>query len=512
VQGDGARIYSWDAECTIADNNDGVIKAAPATGRFIQSNEGTLSPALSANNLPALNSALSLRKLSILPEMDMLVPTKPVNPLGFELNGFGRVLMPITGGNQQLNLQADKGQHVFGQEYLSAFQNKIQLRSGCKMVFSGDSTTAGDAVSGKGQIGYLTQLTIQDAGFEVSQINAGHSGKTSTDWLGYIAGDLANNPDLYIVRWGINDPFFPGGTIEQFASNMRQGLATVRASKSISQMSILLMCPNSTSDTPNNRDERWYEQVRLVLRQAARDFQCAFIDTYSLWVDSRGAATIWMDNPYGDGRAIHPLEIMNDWIASKIADLLIPSTLKVKNYPSTNVNLATNVPPSSFPLGTSYWRATNFNGVDGTVINTRHVDGGCLQEVIPKLFAKKTLRRSGTVVDGWFGWIDSFIAGFSYQNNWNNRNPSSENPAGYSKSNGVVYLNGRLNVGATADNTVIAVLPNGFCPPFDCFYLVLNGPALQSTARIYIQPSGEIKVNTGMQGGLVDLSGISFVL
>ena len=52
-------------------------------------------------------------------------------------------------------------------------------------------------------------------------------------------------------------------------------------------MSIILMSPNSTSDTPNGRDEKWYEQVRKVYIKAARDYKCAFIDTYSLWLDSR---------------------------------------------------------------------------------------------------------------------------------------------------------------------------------------------------------------------------------
>lgn len=51
---------------------------------------------------------------------------------------------------------------------------------------------------------------------------------------------------------------------------------------------------------------KWYEQVRKVYIKAARDFKCAFIDTYSIWLDSRDAAGIYMDNPYSDGRAIHP--------------------------------------------------------------------------------------------------------------------------------------------------------------------------------------------------------------
>lgn len=249
------------------------------------------------------------------------------NEMGVPLVGPGRVLKAITGGDQQLSSKGDDGQHVFGQEYLYALYAKLMAGTTASMVFSGDSTTEGGVghATGAGLI-HTAVLTLGQArGHKLTATNAGHSGENTEDWITlYLAGDLALNPDLYVVRWGINDPF-DGRTIEEFATSLRSGLATIRASKTVGQMAVLLMAPNSTSDTPNNRDERWYEQARLVCRQAARDYQCAFVDTYSLWKDSRPAAGLWMDDPFADGRAIHPMNVMNFQIASKIAELLFPA-------------------------------------------------------------------------------------------------------------------------------------------------------------------------------------------
>ena len=303
------------------------------------------------DNTTIVNNALLTFKEVYFPDGNYLV-TSLVNDLGSKITGSGVIKKAITGGTQQLNTGIDRYNYVFGQEYLSAFQNIIIARGGnngitAKVSWSGDSTTAGDGITdGSYLLSNLFKATTNVNGIaNITSLNRGHSGANTEQWrTTFLAGDLAENPDLYIIRWGINDPgWLKNGTtppldsgdtypnrrdISDFETSLRTALGTIRASKSQSEMSIILMSPNSTSDTPNGRDEKWHEQVRKVYIKAARDYKCTFIDTYSLWLDSRGAAGLYMDNPFSDGRAIHPLNIMNTWIVSKVFDLVFPESLK----------------------------------------------------------------------------------------------------------------------------------------------------------------------------------------
>ncbi|EJU1042914.1 hypothetical protein N4F64_002968, partial [Escherichia coli] len=81
--------------------------------------------------------------------------------------------------------------------------------------------------------------------------------------------------DLIVLRWGINDPYY-GYTLDQVKDALDRGLSKLRNNKSVSQQSIIIMSPNSTSDTPNGRDEKWYEQLTAVLRAKAKQYKCMF--------------------------------------------------------------------------------------------------------------------------------------------------------------------------------------------------------------------------------------------
>lgn len=167
--------------------------------------------------------------------------------------------------------------------YLSFVQSKQLgsfsfLNNSIKVVWSGDSTTAGDGLSSE----YwpkqsLCRRLLQSRHFKriYVSLNSGYSGKNTEQWrTDYLASDLAQYPDLYILRWGINDPYYlKNGTkictsrcwrylhpnrrdIVDFETSLRSGLTTIRASRPHDdQMSIILMSLNSTSDTPNSRDE-----------------------------------------------------------------------------------------------------------------------------------------------------------------------------------------------------------------------------------------------------------------
>lgn len=212
-----------------------------------------------------------------------------------------------------------------GQEFLDAFHRKLISGVNASMLFSGDSTTLGTSITDPLYILSTAVLRIgQNKMHNLSATNAGHSGASTADWVAnWVASDTAANPDLMILRWGFNDPYY-GRNIAQFEASLRSGLSTIRASRTVAQTSIVLMTPSTANDTPNGRDAAWLSATRPVIRQVAKDFQCAFIDTYKAWPTAQGAAGVWMDNPFSDGRAIHPLERMNGWIASAISGLLFP--------------------------------------------------------------------------------------------------------------------------------------------------------------------------------------------
>lgn len=311
--------------------------------------------------------------------------TSLTNPLGHAFVGPGRLVKTITGGQQQVSSAADTG-YVQGREYLSAFHSKLLQGVAATMVFSGDSTTSGVGASSP----YLLHemlgrfSSMMGVATPLTSTNRGQSGAYTQQWVDtYLAGDLAATPDVLILRWGANDPG-NARTIEQFAADLRSGLAAIRASRAVSSLSIVLCTPNSMSDTPNGRDERWFEQARPIVQQAARDYQATFVDVYGYLRDSRGAAGVWMDDPYADGRAIHPLNVMNMWIGSLLAEVLFPRmlALSIGGGMVDNTLAAWQAPlastaPNVFRAGIGLYRATVANGWpdEGAVLNVRQADG-----------------------------------------------------------------------------------------------------------------------------------------
>ncbi|NWN93807.1 MAG: SGNH/GDSL hydrolase family protein, partial [Bacillus sp. (in: Bacteria)] len=249
-------------------------------------------------------------------------------PYGFDTADTLKIIRQSDG--YLYNSYADKyNRLVLGQEYLSYYHRRIASGSSTKIVFSGDSTTENLGLIDGYKINQLIEtLATNDGFYNVQTVNRGQSGKTSWDWINnYINDDLALNPDLLVVRWGINDPA-SGSDLTDFLTNMRTGLQTIRQNKTYAQMSVLLMMPNSTSDYAHGRSEIWYESMVNGLKRLAREFQCCFIDTYAYLQSSRNAYD-YMDSAYEGVSSIHPKEIMNIWIADIIYETIFPRALKL---------------------------------------------------------------------------------------------------------------------------------------------------------------------------------------
>jgi hypothetical protein len=358
--------------------------------------DGTTADLTAVNN--AIADAVTEGDKAIWLDNDYLVAAVPTNTMGVEYHGPGRILKNVTGShNRQLNTYADLHKYITGREYLSAFHKKIISRTATTCIFSGDSTTSGTGVDTAYQVHTLfLNLARIDGYYGVTTTNAGHSGDSTVEWLStYLSTDMGNDPDLYVIRWGINDPRDIGDdlTPAEFIANIRSGLATIRAHANGPQdeCSIVLMMPNSVSSTPDERDEKFHEAIVQGMKQAARDYQCCFIDTYAFLQDSRNAAD-YMDSVTVSSETthVHPANVMNLWIMGLLAEACLPRGLRieaenvVRNISGTYVTKDAGDAVSTYDKGITISRANPGGGgtewpYDGAVITFNHADDTQLQ-------------------------------------------------------------------------------------------------------------------------------------
>lgn len=314
---------------------------------------------------------------------------------GVSLPGSGtRSVIANPDGTLFTDVNAYPTDLITGREYIFAFHKKFYTfpTDGFLVpvvTLSGDSTTFGTGVT---DTKYLLQNILQSIALNVTSIgmNIFNDGVPSTDtqdWItSQLPGTLARNPDLMIIRWGINDAAI-GAT--QFETNLRAGLTTIRAQGDVTKIAIILMAPNSTNDTPNGRDAAWYELINPIIRKAAKDFLCVYVDTFHYFHDSTNATDLlWMTNDFGDGRHIHPAEMENMWITSIIADIIFPTSFKsllgsglIRNNSSIVRLPNAGDAVTTYPIGISMYRATPINGWpnDGMVVTFYNPDGVLLQ-------------------------------------------------------------------------------------------------------------------------------------
>jgi len=419
--------------------------------------------------------------------------------------------------------------YIFGMEYMRFFHDKIRINpvQSLKIIFTGDSTTYGTSIiDSRYKINVLCKSILNKLGvFTVESINSAHEGIGTGNWIAsYLNGDLAQTPDLYIIRYGINDgSLLENIRLETFTSNLRAGLATIRAAKTPEQLSIILMMPNSTNDDPNGRNAEWYEQILPVVKQAARDYQCCFIDTYNYLLDSTNV--VWEDDMASDGVHIHPLEIGNVWIASLMTEVIIPEALR--NYGVTHANgadltkLVTDA-PSTYPLGVSIYRCGEDFPYDG-LIETIFQGNGVLLQINSGYQALNTetiaIRRglSSTGVPGgigdnaWSPWL--YIQEYevwnslTLQNSWVDYG-SPYTPARYAKDkSGNVNLQGMIKDGTITADTIIAALPEGYRPAHPRFYPVVSNGNFGS---VRVSANGNIQTVNIPSNVYVDFGNIIF--
>jgi len=355
-----------------------------------------------ANNTALLETKITqnLGSEIIIPKGDFYVDSTFTNE-GAEIEGVGRLLRNETFGSgtfpRQLNTYADKGLFIGG-EYLHAFLSAIKAAGTVvKTAVFGDSTVTDAYFTTAYRLSALLEVTAIAKGCP-SKMGVDNYGVSGTSWPNLNAIPyLATDRKLMFIKYGINDGSLVAEAtrLSSMAATMRAKLTAIRAATNggISSLSIVLIGPNATSDLPNGRDEKWYEQLRAVYVAIAREFQCAYFDTYAFLRDSSKAANRWMDDPvYGDGfgfnRPVHYFDGMQAQIWGRIMDeILAPGAVVAfannltYNYGSAHFIPSGALPPSSYAIGTYIVRIfDNANyAVDGTGVLFRNQDGGVIR-------------------------------------------------------------------------------------------------------------------------------------
>ena len=259
------------------------------------------------------------------------VSKKPTNPLGKKLATDGKVLMTAPqGGLIQLNSYSDDNKIIIGKEYMYRFWLRVKVGGTMTGHIFGDSTTATTA-NGGGYAGAdfepqnLLKKMLANKGITnpIDIQNHGVGGTSVYQMNAVQYFDTINgSTDFFIIKYGINDA---GRGLTQFATDLRSKLAEIRANPygTVQNLTVFLVMPNATYDPEHGRASPWYEQLRGIYEQAARDYQCVLFDTYAYLRDVSWCAGTAMDNPFNNGQGVHPTALLQNQIWAGFTDAII---------------------------------------------------------------------------------------------------------------------------------------------------------------------------------------------
>lgn len=482
-------------------------------------------------------------------------------------NTYGRDIFPDTlvqnnSSGRLYNPKNSLENYFFGvetlQHWFSLFDEASNVNSGntitAKIVCTGDSTTEGVGATYGGVPAILTELAKMRGYVNVNVVNRGQSGQPTISWPGhstswedsYLAGDIAEDPDLLIVRWGANDPYYnvtpfgdSGGTptesrdevLRLVLEGYRRTLTTLRgtAGMDADNLSIVLATPGPMNDVFFGRDEVYFQRLSDGMKQMALEFQCAFIDIYGLYSNSWGGVGTWMDSDAtsGTARAIHPQDELYEHIAGAIASVCLPDwglnwqANGFRNTSGTSINRDVADTPNLYFAGLNLDRMGDGTGTtrgapyNGVVMTEKQADGVALQTNFP-------MPGNGFGVCQRTGfnsaWADYWNGAVYYLNNLTYQNGFTDLGSGYAPGSYKLGLDARMHFSGilstsgatTTDGTVIATLPEFFRPSADhlCLVATENGDC-----QIKIDTSGNISVYRFSGGGnYISLNSVGYDL
>ncbi|MBR0747394.1 hypothetical protein JQ582_26005 [Bradyrhizobium japonicum] len=257
------------------------------------------------------------------------IATRNLAPTDLNLSGTPN------GTSPRITSYADSALICAGREYLGAYLNAWRTGGGkvANVLMRGDSTMMGAGLTDPNNTApdKVFKAVAQRKGLICSNvINLGVSGATTADWKNtHLPADLAgytggNIPKLYVLNYGMNDPYTSGAalSIATSISNLRSGFATLRATWSGNQTSVVYVMPNTAYDDAGARNETWREQFAQLARQACRDYGVMFVDVYAALREARyNLLTGWINAT----DKVHPGDDFEVAIWSVVADAVFQS-------------------------------------------------------------------------------------------------------------------------------------------------------------------------------------------
>ena len=140
-----------------------------------------------------------------------------------------------------------------------------------RIVFLGDSLTAGYGLEREASVPSLIQKRLRDAGYPHEVVNAGVSGDTSAGGLSRLDWSLDGDVAILVIELGAND-----GLRGLPVANLKQNLAEMISRAKARNISVVL----TGMEAPPNFGPAYTSEFRQVYRQLAREHDLAFVPFY----------------------------------------------------------------------------------------------------------------------------------------------------------------------------------------------------------------------------------------
>ena len=140
-----------------------------------------------------------------------------------------------------------------------------------RIVFLGDSLTAGYGLAKEESVPSLIQKRMKDAGYPYEVVNAGVSGDTSAGGLSRLDWSLAGDVKILVIELGANDGL-RGLPVVGLKQNLTEIITRARARN----IRVIL----TGMEAPPNFGPAYTSEFRAVYRQLAREHDVTFIPFY----------------------------------------------------------------------------------------------------------------------------------------------------------------------------------------------------------------------------------------
>jgi acyl-CoA thioesterase-1 len=140
-----------------------------------------------------------------------------------------------------------------------------------RIVFLGDSLTAGYGLAKDESVPSLIQKRLKDAGYPYEVVNAGVSGETSAGGLNRLEWSLAGDVQVLVIELGAND-----GLRGLPVAGLKQNLTEIITRAQARNIKVIL----TGMEAPPNFGSAYTSEFREVYRQLAKEHQVTFVPFY----------------------------------------------------------------------------------------------------------------------------------------------------------------------------------------------------------------------------------------